>query len=201
MNIDKNKIYEVGEFSFKNYIHLTEEEKRMVLDWRNDDSVRFKMYNSDVIPLENHLAFIDSLNKREDCYYWLVYKQDNPFGTVNIIHVDNTTSSCESGYLVDPELAGNGDGFEFAKARLQLWEQIGVKSLFGSIRIDNVQAIILTEYLGAKQIGSKYIEIQGERVLFLEYKNDLTETFKNSFNELNVKGLVRYYKNRIKELS
>lgn len=72
ITIDKQKTYVSNGWTFKNFVMLSDEEVKNVWQWRNDESIRKWMYNSDIIPWDNHLKFIESLKNREDKYYWLV---------------------------------------------------------------------------------------------------------------------------------
>ena len=46
MRIDKNKIYRVDRYSFKNFVLLDRKEREMVWCWRNDERVRRWMSHS-----------------------------------------------------------------------------------------------------------------------------------------------------------
>ena len=58
-----------GDFSFKdrleliNYINLNEKEKQEILNWRNDNNIRLKMINKNIISWQSHCDFIDNLKK------------------------------------------------------------------------------------------------------------------------------------------
>lgn len=106
VTIDVEKTYTYGEYSFVNYTQLSEDDKRKVLDWRNDESIRKNMYNTDEITLDSHLAFIESLNRRKDRYYWMVTCSGEPIGSLNITDVDFENSSAELGYYLRPDLMG-----------------------------------------------------------------------------------------------
>lgn len=88
VQIDIRETYSFGEYSFKNYTMLTEAEKKQMLEWRNHETIRKNMYNTQLIPLENHLAFIESLSSRKDRYYWMVCENGKPVGSLNIVDVD-----------------------------------------------------------------------------------------------------------------
>lgn len=106
ITIDKTAIYKAGDFSFKNYINLTEVESRQILNWRNDESIRRKMYNTGIIPWENHQAFIESLKERTDRFYWQVSEGDVVCGSVNLVDVNHETSQAELGYFMAPDQMG-----------------------------------------------------------------------------------------------
>ena len=44
-----------------NFINLNLEQKKMILEWRNNPDIKIWMYNQDEIKLENHLSFIENL--------------------------------------------------------------------------------------------------------------------------------------------
>lgn len=48
-------------FSYQNFADCSETELVMILKWRNSESVRFNSYNDDIISLQNHLKFIETL--------------------------------------------------------------------------------------------------------------------------------------------
>lgn len=149
MQIKKTLIYQMGDYSYKNFIALSEEEKKLVWNWRNEESIRRFMYNKDIIPFENHLKFLAGLKERDDIYYWLIEKNDQILGVVNLTSVDFQESRAELGYYMVPDLQKKGTGIEFAYNNfLFAFSAIGVKTLFGGIDKRNTNAIILDSYLG-----------------------------------------------------
>lgn len=94
---------------FKNFINLTDDEKRLVLEWRNSDRVRLNMLNKDIIPLENHLRFIDSLKNRNDCKYWLFMIDEIPIGVFDLVDIKPDGSGGVGGsYIGDINYNGYG---------------------------------------------------------------------------------------------
>ncbi len=151
MKIDKNRIFKIGDYSFRNFIALTEKEKEKVWEWRNDESIRRFMYNKDIIPYNNHLAFLEGLSKREDVYYWLVEKNGEIVGVTNLTSVDLNNSRAELGYYMIPKMQKKGIGIEFAFYNFVFaFSEIGVETLFGGIDKRNYSALTLDSYLGCK---------------------------------------------------
>lgn len=199
MQIDKAKEYVIDGFVFKNYIHLTDEERHMVLEWRNDDSVRYKWYDTRIVPYEEHLRFIESLKQRSDVYYWLVIKDNVPCGVECITSVDQNTHSCEEGYQIAPELDGSGYGFDFAIARLKFLDSLGIKSVYGAINEHNTSAILFIEYLGFVRTSYKLLEISGKQTIFYEYVCDVRSAIQQ-LPQKDLDGFITFYRKRIKEL-
>lgn len=149
MKIDKNRIYRAGNYSFRNFISLSDAEKELVWNWRNEESIRRFMYNKDIIPFENHLKFLDSLSKREDVFYWLVERDSDIVGVTNLTSVDLQNSRAELGYYMVPEMQKKGIGIDFAFNNFVFaFCQIGINTLFGSIDKRNINAVTLDSYLG-----------------------------------------------------
>ena len=100
IKIDRDIVYKVNDYSYKNYVVMSEEEKRLVWQWRNHPEIRKWMSNSDIIPLDSHLAFIEGLKNRTDAYYWLVFKEEKPIATLNFTHIDYNDNSGMPGYFL-----------------------------------------------------------------------------------------------------
>ena len=66
-----------------NFIDLSQDEKKMILEWRNRLDIQKWMYTQNDISLEDHLDFIDSLKTIKDKLYFLVKKDDIYIGVIN----------------------------------------------------------------------------------------------------------------------
>ncbi len=76
----------------KNFTELTADERTMVLEWRNHESVRNHMYTTEFITLEKHNTFIDSLNHCNDKIYFVVIKNSAPIGVVDLVDITDTSA-------------------------------------------------------------------------------------------------------------
>ena len=194
MQIDKNKIYEVGNYVYQNFATLSETQVKQVWGWRNSPVIRKYMYNVEEIPLESHLHFVKGLEERLDVVYWLVYYKGDPIGVINLTSIDYAKSRCELGYYMIPEKMNSGLGVDFVyHTILFIFETLKVAELFGSIHEDNKSAIILDSYMGCalgeaitvdSNRGAKYVSWILEGQKFLNNKEE-----KN-----NLRNFVRYAK-------
>lgn len=187
MEINRNQIYEVEKYCFRNFITLSDLEKEKVWRWRNEESIRRFMYNKEIIPYENHLNFIASLTNRNDVYYWLVEKEGEIVGVTNLTNVNLKDSRAELGYYMVPEMQKKGIGIDYVfNSLLFAFKEIHVNTLFGAIDKHNYNALALDTYLGfilnQKDISSlnevDYIrwEMQKEDFLNnLDGKNDFRQ--------------------------
>ncbi|WP_257935753.1 UDP-4-amino-4,6-dideoxy-beta-L-AltNAc o-acetyltransferase [Campylobacter lari] len=78
----------------KDFIHLNQEEIKLVLKWRNDESIA-KFMKTQNITLKEHLSFLSSLKTDKTKKYFLVYDNKQAIGVIDFINITN--NSCEFG--------------------------------------------------------------------------------------------------------
>lgn len=166
VEIDKHKIYQSRGYQFKNFIILNDDEKRMVLKWRNDDRVRRWMYSAKQATEEEHFNYIKTLEGRDDRWYWLIYRGELPVGVLVLALQDREKEMFEHGIYMNPELYGEGFGL-FKEISYFLFYVIGVPKLNGSVQTDNKDALYLDLFLGVKFEGEKKIPQDGVDVEYL----------------------------------
>lgn len=121
---------------FENFAKLTEDEIVLVYQMRNSDAVRFKMYNQEIIPLEDHKYWISSLAERSDCRYFLVYADDKAIGVVDFTSIKK--DSCEWGYYLAPDMQISGYGILLEYYVLKYaFETLAVNTLFCAVLDSN----------------------------------------------------------------
>lgn len=193
ITIDKTAIYKAGDFSFKNYVNLTEAESRQILNWRNDESIRKNMYNTGIIPWENHRAFIKSLKERTDRFYWQVSEGDVVCGSVNLVNVNHETGQAELGYFMAPDQMGGGNGFYFIFGALEFtFDVLGLESLYGATNVENRSATLLDEYFGFKKTGEKTLVIDGKPTQFAEHILTKEDFEKDKSEKLDIDNLLQF---------
>ena len=149
-----------------NFIDLSLEEKKMILKWRNHSNIRKFMRNKEIIPLENHLKYIESLKNSKYKKYFLVKELNEYIGTIDFTEIDLDKKEAHLGLYAKPNLRGVGDilmnsiidyAFNF----------LGVKVLKLEVLKDNIKAIKLYKRFGFSIMGEDNIYIFME----LKYEN------------------------------
>ncbi len=175
IEIDRYKIYSLDNYSFKNFVNLSLDEKAMILSWRNDPRISKWMCNRKELSMDNHLAFIDSLDGRTDAYYWLVYKDEIPVGVFDIVDIDLIENDCEPGYYLNPEYLDSGIGLQFNYyCRSFVYHILDITSVKGHILVGNTSAYTMSQFFGVYAIskivkdGAEYLEMRGNRDDFVE---------------------------------
>ena len=151
------------EYLLIDFVDLNMDEKRMVLDWRNDSSIRKWMNNQEEITLEKHLNFLDSLKDDDTKRYFLVREGNRYIGVVDFINIDRETKECEIGLYANPFDKVSGVGRVLGKICLDYaFEELKVDRLKLEVFGDNKKALKLYNYLGFKELGKKDF---GKRVM------------------------------------
>lgn len=191
MQIDKNKIYELGKYSYINFCQLKRSELLEILEWRNHPDIRKCMNTSCSISVDSHLNFCESLKSRNDKYYWLVKRNEKPIGVLNIIDVDEQSGICEPGFYLVPALMGKGESIFFlSNYKTFLLKVLKFKTLIGHNYYDNMSAFIFTMFFGAEVTAIERIHDR------LSIKTTLSQ--ENLQNEEGTDKLILKYFNFLK---
>lgn len=152
-----------------NFIDLSFEEKKMVLEWRNHPNIRKWMFNQEVISLDNHLDYIESLETRKDRAYFLVKKAFKSIGVIDFTNIDPANSRTEFGIYSDPTLKGVGNLLMEAIIDYA-FNVLKVKTLVSEVFEDNIPAIRLYKRYDFKSMEIK--KVNDKNVIYMELENE-----------------------------
>ena len=102
MDVDLIEPYAFGNVIFKNYIVLSDDDKKKILEFRNHPLVRNMMHNKEEITLTNHLDFIDKLKSDKKNCYWAVIRKNKLVGSVYLNRINSTGKSAFWGVFLSP---------------------------------------------------------------------------------------------------
>ena len=195
--VSDNMVYQYDKYQFKNFTQMSDEEAQLVLTWRNHPSIRMKMINTDIITINEHLTFISTLKKREDCSYWLAYRDMIPYGTVYFTNINRKENSAELGYLISPEYMDRGGGLTYAVSINQFASYLGLKVLHGTVKQSNFPAMILEEYMGGIKQGETSMSINDETVMFNIYKRDIEAQSIQVDRLKDMRNFLKFYREKL----
>jgi len=152
-----------------NFIDLSKHEKELVLEWRNNSTIRQWMFNTEVITLDDHLHYIDSLVSREDRLYFLVKKNDKAIAVIDFTNIDIINSTVECGLYAKPEIKGIG-GLLMSVIIDYAFNILKVKTLIAEVFNANKVAIKLYKRYGFKETMKK--EINKKVIIHMELTNE-----------------------------
>lgn len=163
------KLISAKNIQLKNFIDLSLDETKMVLEWRNNQNIRKWMFTQDEISLSDHLKYIHSLKERNDRVYFLVKKDANNIGVISFTDINTEHKSAEFGIYAKPTLKGMGDilmqtiikhAFNVLKLRL----------LISNVFEDNHQAIKLYNKHGFKKIKTQ--KTKSKNIIRMELRDE-----------------------------
>ncbi len=163
----KKYLKSVLDIKLLNFFNLSLAEQKMILEWRNNPSVRKWMFGQEVIDLKSHINYISSLKNSEDKIYFLVRQFDNYLGVIDFTRI--TIKSAHIGLYGNPDLKGVGT--ILMKYIIKYgFDKLNVKSLISEVFNYNQKAIKLYQKFNFKEIGRKVIN--NREVICMELKNE-----------------------------
>jgi RimJ/RimL family protein N-acetyltransferase len=146
----KKNIEYYGDYSFKNYINLSYEEKVISLDFRNKNKAW--MINTKEIGLEEHLRWCDKLKDNNSQIYYLVFKENIPFMAIDYHDIDYTRKEAYWGYFLGLDTY-KSEVLKIEKIIIDIaFNKLGLKKLLCINDINN-HVINIHKFFGFKEDG------------------------------------------------
>ena len=150
-----------------NFIDLSQEEKMMILEWRNRLDIQKWMYTQNDISLEEHLDFIDSLKTIKDKLYFLVKKDNIYIGVIDFTQI-KPNESLHMGISTNPDLK------DYGKILLETiiyfsFEILKVVKIYSEVYFENEKAYLLYKSYGFKEYAEKIVN--NKKVICMDLNN------------------------------
>lgn len=131
-----------------NYVDCTKEQNLDILALRNRDDVRSWMVNPEVISVENHFKFVESLKDNPNRLYYAIYKNGVLVGTYNLTNEGDGV--WERGIIANPSTQGTGQTEKWERQILHGLPS-EIKAITAKVKQDNLRSIKYHEKLGYKE--------------------------------------------------
>ncbi|UQZ37736.1 UDP-4-amino-4,6-dideoxy-N-acetyl-beta-L-altrosamine N-acetyltransferase [Paenibacillus sp. PK3_47] len=89
---------------------LGPDEINLVWEWRNADHIRPFMNQDDIIPLDEHIAWVKAVEKDASKVLKLCFYQEKPVGLVSFSRIDSKNHTCEWGFYIGDKSCPAGSG-------------------------------------------------------------------------------------------
>lgn len=154
-----NQTYETVEITFQNILDTPYTEK--LREWRNQDFVRKNMTNHDIISLETHRKYIDSLKQSDTSKVFLAMNHGEPLAIVTI-KINWEEKYVEPGtYIINEAYLGKGFGIVMSYMRLEYIFDIMPEGRMRTIILDkNERNISLQKKMGCQL--EEHIEVEDQ---------------------------------------
>jgi UDP-4-amino-4,6-dideoxy-N-acetyl-beta-L-altrosamine N-acetyltransferase len=136
-----------------NFVNLSDQQKEMIRQWRNNDKIKNWMYSNHVISKEEHLNFIERLKKDNSNYYWLGQEENSDdIGVVYLNELDRKKKNAYLGIYTNP------DKLKVGKILIQClkalaFEIVKLRTLKLEVIDNNIRAIQFYENAGFQREG------------------------------------------------
>ena len=177
INIKKN--FNVGNIKIKNFLNLSIEEKKMVLGWRNHESIRKWMYSDTIISIKEHADFLSNLIRDENNFYWVAENEEGFFlGTISLNKIDFNNKHAYIGIYVNPYNEIKNKGHLLIQCIKKLaFEIAGLHTLKLEVIANNQKAINFYKESGFNEEGRLkefvFKDRQWHDVIVMGIMNDL----------------------------
>lgn len=94
------------EYELIGYEDMSEKEKWLILDWRNNDAVRKFMVERKIISHEEHLLYLESLQYMQNKRCYLVKSKEEYIGVIEFCDIENKSSEIALSKNPDAEHVG-----------------------------------------------------------------------------------------------
>ena len=128
----------------KDFRDLDEEQKQLVLSWRNHQNISRFMRTKNISQSE-HFKFLEELKQSKTKKYFLLFRDKEPLGVIYFTNI--TLDSCEFGLYANPNLKGVGSVL-LKHIKLYAFNTLGVSTLHACAFNTNTKAIALYKKFG-----------------------------------------------------
>lgn len=133
---------------------IDESDLLFILNWRNQESIRKVMFNSDLILWEQHSQWFNKLQKSDSAVSKIFYFDHIPYGVLNITQIDSINHTCEWGFYIGPPHAPKGMGTILGYTALNyIFQELHIRKLSAQVFDFNDKSINFHNKMGFTQEG------------------------------------------------
>lgn len=126
----------------------------LILEWRNKDSIRSVMFNSEIITSEQHHNWFTDLNKSQSNITKIFSFDGIPYGVLNINKIDKINNSCEWGFYIGSQSSPKGMGTILGYTALNyIFDELLIRKISAQVLDNNSRSIYFHEKLGFSKEG------------------------------------------------
>ena len=159
----------LNETLLTNFVDLSDNNKLMVLGWRNNENIRKWMYNSDIISIEEHLGFFNILKTNETKQYYLVSYGDDYIGVIYFTDIDSISKTAKFGIYSNPSLKGNGKILMGGVCEYG-FNNLNLHKIVAEVFANNDRAINLYHHFKFKKNDENYLD--NKKIIYMELINE-----------------------------
>jgi len=109
--------------------NVEQKDWQFILDLRNQDDVRIACHDTSVISLSHHIKYMEKISNDPDVHQWIVTYDRVDVGHIKIVRG-------ELGYMIKGGFRGKGIGTGIYELIDREARKLGIKKLYGVIKIN-----------------------------------------------------------------
>lgn len=132
---------------------MLEQDREMLLRWRNLPQVSDHMYSDHTITEEEHERWFASVREDSSRRYWIIMLDDEPVGLVNLVDINDEARRCHwAFYLSSDATRGRGVGswVEYQVLKI-VFDVLGLNKLCAEVLVSNAAVISMHEGFGFRR--------------------------------------------------
>ncbi|MFZ0475637.1 MAG: UDP-4-amino-4,6-dideoxy-N-acetyl-beta-L-altrosamine N-acetyltransferase [Halobacillus sp.] len=138
----------------------------LVWQWRNAEHIRTHMYNNQIIPWEEHLAWFEREQSNPSSASKIFIHQGRPLGVVRFTGIDQENETCKWGFYIGDKDAPKGSGTIMGILALDfIFETFPIRKVCAEVLDTNQVSLRYHEKLGFKQEGRLLQQLKREKLL------------------------------------
>ena len=138
----------------------------LVWQWRNAEHIRRHMYNNQIIPWEEHLAWFEKEQSDPSSVSKIFIHQDRPLGVVRFTHIDHENETCKWGFYIGDKDAPKGSGTAMGILALDfIFGTFPIRKVCAEVLDTNQVSLRYHKKLGFKQEGLLLQQLKREKLL------------------------------------
>lgn len=133
---------------------LTEQDREIIYQWRNSEAIRVNMYNSQLIPYEDHCQWFEDVLTNQRANYRLFLNQNKRLGLVSFKEINVQNQTCVWGFYIGEPDAPKGAGTMMGHLALDYaFNQLKMRKIIGMVLSFNKRSQLFHTKLGFYQEG------------------------------------------------
>lgn len=133
---------------FKDYIYLSLQEQKQLLEIRNLEYIRLQMKDDSMISLESHLGWIKNLASDTSSLYYVAIYNDKIVGGLSIVDVEHRTMQGNLGVFFTKQTSAFISSVSTYLVLDRIFNKFGIKQMSSEVKKTNSEAYKFNKSFG-----------------------------------------------------
>ena len=128
---------------------MCEDDKDMLLRWRNQNHIKAYMFSDNDITPEEHRAWMEKMLLDVTSDYQVIEFQNQPIGLANAVDIDLDKKTCHWGFYLGETTTPKGSGSQLASLMIHhIFDTYEIDTIYGEVFEFNTASLKLHDKFG-----------------------------------------------------